>query len=552
VIADARRAPPGPLTCDVCVVGGGPVGIAIASELGDRGIDVILLESGDRRFTSEAHDLNKGEVVDPAVHGPLEEYRRRRLGGATTAWGGRCVPFDREDFIARDDVPLSGWPFGRELLDPYYRRAHRHLDLGAFAYEASAALAPPDRDRPMIPGLQSDDVTAKPIYRFSPPTNFGAKYAARLASARSVRVLLNATGVKLAANPAGTAVERLEVATGGGPRFTVEARRYVLAGGGLEVTRLLLASNDVQRAGLGNQNDLLGRTYMCHVTHHLDVELVSDQAVWDYEKTADGVYCQRTLAVRPERQRAHGVLNHRARIEHPDIADPQHGNGVLSVSYLAKTVLTRLASNPLLSDKVAVISRGTQNRPVAEVGAHLRNILTDAGGVVRFSQRWIRERILSPRKLPSIVLASATNRYTLRFDAEQVPNLDSRVTLSGERDALGVPRLRVDWRWTELDRHSVEKSASLIGEALVRSGAGRVRRTFEPVPFATGGHHLGTTRMSADPRRGVVDEHCRLHGVANVYVASSSVFPTSSYANPTLTVLALGLRLADRLAERPD
>lgn len=550
MIADARQDPPGSIACDVCVIGAGPAGIAVANELGNQGLDVVLLESGTRKFTSDGHDLNKGEVGDPQVHGPLEEYRRRRLGGATTAWGGRCVPFDPEDFIARDDVPLSGWPLSRETLEPYYRRAHRYLDLGALTYQASAALAPADRARPMIPGLRSDDVTAEPIYRFSPPTNFGRKYGARLAHARTVRVLLNATAIKLATNPEATAVDHVQVATGGAS-FTVKPRRVVLAGGGLEVTRLLLASDDVQRTGLGNQNDLLGRTYMCHVTHHLDVELVSDQVVWDYEKTADGVICQRTLAVRPDRQRFHGVLNHRARIEHPEISDAQHRNGVLSVSYLAKTVLTKLASNPLLSGGVSVISRGTQNRPVQDVGAHLRNILTDAGGVLRFSERWIRERILSPRKLPSIVLASATNRYTLRIDAEQAPNLDSRVTLAQDCDALGVRRLRVDWRWTELDRQSLIKTASLIGEALVRSAAGRVRQTFDPVPYATGGHHLGTTRMAADPRRGVVDENCRVHGVANLYVASGSVFPTSSYANPTLTIVALGLRLADHLQQTP-
>jgi choline dehydrogenase-like flavoprotein len=550
VIIDARQLSSPTLSCDVCIVGGGPAGIMLANELGDSGVDVVLLESGGQKFTSEAHDLNRGHVDDPAAHGPLEEYRRRRLGGATTAWGGRCAPFDAEDFEARPDVAFSGWPFGLAELDPYYRRAHRHLDLGAYRYEASASLPPAAAERAMIPGLRSDDVTADLVYRFSPPTNFGKKYGARLGLARSVRVLLHATCLNVVTNEAGTTATAVRVSAGD-TRFEVSARRFVLAGGGLEVTRLLLLSNDVQRGGLGNQRELLGRFYMCHVTHHLDVELSSPDIVWDYERTADGVYCQRTLAVRPDRQRAQGLLNHRARVEHPDIVDAGHRNGVLSVSYLTKTVLTRLASNPFLTDKVSLVSRGTQNEPLVDSLGHLRNVVSDLPGVAEFSLRWLRERVLSVRKLPSIVLPNAAGRYTLRFDCEQAPNPDSRVLLADDKDALGMQRLRIDWRSTELDMRSAEQAAAVIGRSLAASNVGRVLRDEAATPLATGGHHLGTTRMATGPDRGVVDENCRVHGVANLYVASGSVFPTCSYANPTLTVVALALRLADHLQQQP-
>jgi choline dehydrogenase-like flavoprotein len=148
--------------------------------------------------------------------------------------------------------------------------------------------------------------------------------------------------------------------------------------------------------------------------------------------------------------------------------------------------------------------------------------------------------------LPSVVLESKTNRYTLRIDAEQAPSPESRVTLGDDRDAMGERRLHVAWRHTTLDAESLLRTSELFDQGLRRSGIGRARSVPQPLQ-ATGGHHIGTTRMATDPSAGVVDENCRVHGLANVYVASSSVFPTSGYANPTLTILALAIRLGDHL-----
>ena len=176
--------------------------------------------------------------------------------------------------------------------------------------------------------------------------------------------------------------------------------------------------------------------------------------------------------------------------------------------------------------------------------------------LARFGSNWLRKRTFAERKLPSVVLGSAANRYELEFHAEQAPNPDSRLTLSGERDALGMPRLKVDWRITDLDIDSLQKSYDLLAAELERTGTGRLDFDREKLGERArrhgivGGHHIGTTKMSADPKQGVVDADLRVHGVGNLYVASSSVFPTSGQANPTLTILALTLRLARHLRHR--
>lgn len=548
-----------PIRCDVCIAGAGPAGIVLATELARAGKDVVLLESGGTRFEAKTNDLNKGQVTAPDAHGPLEDYRRRRLGGAATAWGGRCAPFDAIDFEYRPFVPNSGWPFGKSHIDPYCARAHAYLELGAYTYDPCQALPSPACEREMIPGFISDDVTAESMYLFSPPTDLGMRYRPDLAASRRVRVYLYANCLEIVTNPEGTRVDRVDAGAMNGKRIAVSAKHYVLAAGGLEVTRLLLASNRVHTAGIGNQHDLLGRYYMCHMVHHLEVEFTSGDVVWDYEKTRDGAYCQRTISVTDAKQPTLGLLNHRARIEHPLIGDPAHKNGVLSAAFLAKWMMRTGFMTRYLSPSMGTLSRGVVNLETPDrrdaarrtLRSHALNVLFDFPTVLRFSKRWIKERILSARKLPSVVLQNKANVYTLRIDAEQVPNPDSRVTLCGDTDVFGQRRLRVDWRFTETDLRSLARTAEAIGQALWRSGAGKVRSIPPVEPKATGGHHIGTTRMATSASRGVVDENCRVHGVGNLFIASSSVFPTSSYANPTLMVLALAIRLSDHLLTEP-
>lgn len=548
MITDAHQLPPNfTIRCDVCVVGSGAAGITLANELRDSGKDVVVLESGGTRLESSIQDLYKGEVADPDRHGPLHLYRKRRFGGTTTVWGGRCAPFDDIDFEARPYVPYSGWPIRKIDLEPYYLRAHEYCDLGAYSYQVRTAL--PDQPAAMIPGFESADVCTERLWRFSLPTDFSRAFRSALRRSPSVKVYLHANCLRIRTQSNGTSVDHLDVASSENKRFTVRAREFVLAAGGLEVARLLLVSNDVHPEGIGNDRDLVGRFYMSHVTGDLGEVFFTPkrgQVVWNYERTQDNVYCRRSIAIKEERQRQDRLLNFRAILNHPPVADPRHGSGVLSSMYLIKKYLAHRVP-PEYSRALSGMA------PLQQVSAHCGNIVKDLGNLTRFSSMFIRKRIFSKRKLPSVALENKSNVYTLHFDAEQSPNPDSRATLSDERDSFGTRRLKVDWRFSDMDVQSVVRCCRLISNGLEQSGTGTM--LFQPelmadhirLMCAAGSHQIGTTRMADAPSQGVVDENCRVHGIENLYVASSSVFSTSGVANPTLTIVALAIRLADYL-----
>jgi hypothetical protein len=551
VAIDARFLPANSrIDGDVCIVGAGAAGLAIAHELRHQGLEVILLESGSTNLEAPIQNLYKGEILDPN-HGALDEQRQRQLGGTTNVWGGRCAPFDAIDFTVRDYVPYSGWPITKAELDPYYARAHTYCELGSYQYQVATAL--PSSQAAMIPGLDAPEVDQEQLWLFSPPTNFRTRFVDAILQASNIKLYLYANCLQIVTDPAGKGVDHLVICSLEENKSYVYAKHFVLAAGCLEVTRLLLLSNQVHVQGLGNENDLVGRFYMGHISGDVgEVHFTprGGKVIWDYETTTEGVFCRRSLSIPEAIQKSHQLLNFRAILTHPPMADPSHGNGVLSAIYLAKTALLSRRSSRIYYSKNISTEGLVQTLP-----QHLKNLATDFGGVIGFSGRWLRQRILSDRKLPSAVLPSKSNTYTFHFDAEQIPNPDSRILLSEEKDALGLNRLRVDWRYTDTDINSVIKVYHLLARALENTGTGKLKFTPEDMPdlirqeLGVGSHHIGTTRMADDPKQGVVDANCKLHSLHNLYIASSSVFPTSSFANPTLTIVAIAIRLADHLKE---
>ena len=263
------------LRADVCVVGGGAAGIALALSLTGQGLDVILLEAGTHAEHAPTQALYDGEVADERLHSPPDKYRQRRMGGSTTIWGGRCMPFDAIDFETRSQVPHSGWPISLEDLLPFYPEANALSEAGRFAYEAEDALgasAPP-----MIRGFESAVVRTNGLERFSCPTDFGRRYARRLKVAPDIRVLLGANCTALRLDAQGRAVRRGGSGHARRPPFPVAARATVLAMGGLETARLMLASRDTAPAGVGNEHDVVGRYYMCHIAGNVGTLVLKRQ-----------------------------------------------------------------------------------------------------------------------------------------------------------------------------------------------------------------------------------------------------------------------------------
>jgi choline dehydrogenase-like flavoprotein len=528
---------------DLCIIGGGAAGLTMAAAFAGGPLKVVVLEAGGFKPDKAGLDAYTGEVADATAHPFLHHFRVRAIGGASRIWGGRCLPFDGIDFADRPWIPGPGWPIDLQTLTPYYIAAQAAAEAGPFDYDPATAL--PGRPASLASGLDGPTIQTR-LERFSRPTNFWIRYQDVLKAAANVQVALNApvTGIRLSAD--GGAVDHIEVARADGARVAVRARRYVLAAGGLETPRLLLASNDVRPNGIGNDHDQLGRYYMSHLSATSGTIAFNgppEKIAYNYEQDASGAYVRRRLWITEAAQREAEILNIAFRTHLPDPSDPTHGSAVLSAMYLVKDLVLYEYSRKM---------RDTSGGWPARM-RHVGNILRDPLQLSDFGLMWVRKRILANRKLPSVVLGSPSNRFALEFHGEQAPNPDSRLTLSLDRDALGMPRLRADWRACALDLESVRRAYALLAGELERTGTGRLDYDPEAVTRQTlkegayGGHHIGAARMADDPRQGVVNRDCRVHGVGNLYLASSAMFPTSGQSNPTLTILALAFRLSDHL-----
>ena len=544
MMLDASDVSTHALDADLCIVGAGAAGISLALQFVGSTTSVVLIESGGHGHDDRTQQLYAGEVADSHMHPPLDRYRERRFGGSTSTWGGRCIPFDPIDFERRDYLGLEGWPISYADLLPYYERANQLCEAGPFQYNEARAFK--QRPPPMISGFLSRDFSDDSLERFSRPTDFGKRYGQRLRESSNVRVILHANVTYLRLDRDGERLDAVKVRSFGGGHFIVRAGLFVLACGGLETVRLLLASRDVNQQGVGNAYDHVGRHYMSHLAGTIGT-LRFRQGVTvhhGYDRSDEGVYCRRRLALRPDAQRRLGVGNFIARLHHPRITDPVHRSGALSLLYLAK---------PLVPYEYAVRLQGEDQASGRQWLSHLGNVLRDPLQVMAFCWQMTVRRKLVRRKFPSIVVKPRNNCFSLDFHAEQLPNAESRVLLCDSLDEFGLPKLRVDWRYCSDDVATVERALAALARALRDEEVGSFeydRSTVEREMVrygAYGGHHIGTARMAGSARRGVVDERQRVHGVHNLFISSAAVFPTSGQANPTLTIVALSLRLADHL-----
>jgi choline dehydrogenase-like flavoprotein len=545
MIGDARKVVRGTrIEADLCIVGAGAAGITVALELLRSGMRIVLLEAGGTTEDHEDQAIYEGEVTDPSLHSPPDKYRQRRLGGSTTIWGGRCVPLDGVDFEHRPWIPDSGWPVSHREVAAYYPRANAVCEAGDCVYDAEGAV--PGGMRSMLRDFAPTDFTTGRIERFSCPTDFGRRYWDRLAAAPDVRVLLHANCTRLLAAADGSRIEQATIQTHDGNRFSVVATRFILATGALEAARLLLASRDVHAAGIGNARGLVGRYYMCHIAGTIGTLRINcpTEHVWQgYDRAEDGVYCRRRIALTEAAQRREAIGNVVFRLHHPRIPDPRHRTGALSAIFLARRFISYEYGKRLVTQQPIDARAWLQ---------HVANAGFDVSGTSRFLLHWLRDRVLAERKFPTVIIRPRKNLFSLDFNAEQVPNWDSHIRLAEQTDRFGMPRLHIDWRYSELDVRTVATAFRLLQRDFAQSALGEL--TLDPDEAdieavirrdgAYGGHHIGTARMAHEPAQGVVDEDCRVFGVHNLYVAGSAVFPTSGQANPTLTIVALAIRLA--------
>lgn len=532
MLIDAREVSTGKeFACDLCVVGAGPAGIAIADRLLGSGLSVVLLESGDRNVDLPAQRLYCGEIHGHDYY-RLDACRWRLFGGGSTRWGGWCRPLEAVDFTERSWLPYSGWPISAQTLKPYEADAAKLFELPNARFDLDAW-----RQRLPAPLPLDASHFEHIVFQHSPETDFGERYGARLFSATDVTVILHAnlTQIRLAADS--QRVAALQVAALSGRHFTVRPQAVVLAAGGIENARLLLASSADRPAGLGNESDMVGRCFMEHlhvVAGHLMMSV----------HAGNNDFCAKTIL---NDVRLRGVITptlaaldrHRWLATSIAVENPSHAMGTPFVGWPPAVTFTPVRWYRRL--------RQGRLRPVANG----LKILAQRMQMLRSQARtWNLSRVARSRALG---VSGSDRTYSLYFRAEQAPDPANRVTLSERRDALGVPQTRLEWRVKPIDADSIAGWLKVLDHDVRAGGLGQVvaRSPEDWQRSIRGGpHHMGTTRMSADPRHGVVDADCRVHSVENLYIAGSSVFATGGYANPTFTLVTLALRLADTLRNR--
>jgi choline dehydrogenase-like flavoprotein len=555
---------------DVVIVGGGPAGLTIALEFANSETQVLVLESGLETQDPAHQDLARLESIgEPRSEASLR-YRKehhwptfdheaqpygwtyRVLGGAGTAWSGKSALFDSTDFVKRDWVPNSGWPISRESLEPYFNRAAEILGLGPNLYDERLwDMIGPKFKRPPIDKSKLRSF----FWQFSRSrldplriTNFIDEFKAT--SSANIRTLTNATVVHIDADAEGKRFDGLEVSTIEGARSHVKAKLCVLAAGGIENARLLLNSNRQQPSGLGNQNDVIGRYLMDHPYARIgyfkkeDIKAAEFLGFVAVPHKREMIMGTHGLSLSPEIQAREKLLN-TAIFVWPEIApdDP-----IYALRRLAK-----FQSNNLLMDLLSLL----RNVGLLFKGIGLKIFYKLCP---KFLQSLVVNFVMTinpnfiVREFESKGVPHKVERMAVFAMTEQEPDPESRFTLSDQKDVLGLPRIKACWKISEADRRSVVRAGQILLEELRKAGLPApiledwiVADRPSDVPLIDVGHMIGTTRMSDNPKTGVVDTRCQVHGVRGLYIAGGSVFPTSSHVNPTLTIISLAIRTADQL-----
>jgi choline dehydrogenase-like flavoprotein len=507
----------------VCILGAGAAGITIALELIDSGLSVLSVESGGLEYDQATQELYKAENASFKQF-PLESTRLRFFGGTTNHWAGMCRPLDAYDF-EREYDGISSWPISKQDLHSYYQKAQNLCELGENVYDNYQEKTGVEDG--FLKEIKGDKLRAS-FFQRSPPTRFGGEYLERLKKAKNIQILLNANVKELVENPQGTHITSALVATLSDVEATIVAKKFILATVGLENPRLLLLSNRKNKAGIGNSHDLVGRYYMDHIGRYTGKvifrEPIDLNSVFFEEKKISDFQIGAFLAPTEELIRRRGCGNFRLQLTPGSEAD-------LSIEIL-RGIKQDVSNLNWPDDLILKLSDMVSN---ADVIANLayKNIFDTTDKVFETSHK-VSDNLLS-----------------VFINMEQTPNYDSRVTLGDNLDGLGLPMLNFDWRLSIKEEETLNIAMQEFASMLGLSGGGRFRTSSELTngesDFGISCHHSGTTRMANDPRHGVVDRNCRVHGTSNLYLAGSSVFSTIGWANPTLTIVALSLRLADRI-----
>lgn len=493
---------------DICIVGAGAAGISIALDWMNTPYKVILLEGGGFEYDEKVQELYAGKTTGQKYF-PLKSSRLHYFGGTTGHWAGMCAPLDDLDFKKRDWVPDSGWPINKNDLDPFYAKANETLKLGPNNYEF-------DYWHKELPNLNPFPLDEKVIWnkmwQFS-QARFGHLYKETIIKARNIHLYTYANAVDIQTEDDYSKVNEVIVKNYAGKTHKVKAKHFIMACGTIQNARLLLASNSQVPQGLGNYNDLVGRYFMEHLEIAsaelwMSKPFPTDLYSWEYGVTKASA----ELAITEEIQTKEKILN-----------------GTVSLLPLSVGKYQKPRMETWQDDD----PRKSAENMFKNWGEAAEKAKGEKGNIER--------------------------AFQLNTRIEQAPNRNSRITIGSEKDELGVPRANLHWELTALDKRSVRKIFHILGQQVGIAGLGRIKlmeflrdENDDTFPESTNGgwHHMGTARMSDDPKKGVVNANCQVHGISNLFIAGAACYATSGAPNPTLSLTALTLRLSNYLKEK--
>jgi choline dehydrogenase-like flavoprotein len=499
-------------TYDVCICGAGVAGITLALKLSPR-ISVALLEAGGFEYSEDSQAVYQGKSIGKAYF-DLASARLRYFGGSSNHWTGNCRPLDSYDFDHKSYLEYSGWPIERGDLDPYLEEAKSIFDIPATTGEIVDSAHS---------GLW-DELASSNNFRqigfWSSPTRFGKKYRQAINSAPNITCYLNANVVDITLYESLSRFKNVTVRNYREKSFKITAQTLVVAAGGLENPRLLLNSNGQMEDGLGNGNGLVGRFFTEHLHHKAGGFILEDPARETFVNNWHRKYFSPTEKFMNQNK----ALN-------------------FGITILPKSSISD-------ADENQIATRGFKKklRQVICESAHLKEMIEKLRG----TEIWCPE-------LP--------NDGSLRIASEQAPNPSSQITLGSDLDSFGNRRIVLDWKLSEIDKHTIQCAIMEFAKNFAASSVGRIQipgwlaqeeiifpkteNNIHGWTWGIGGyHHMCTTRMGSTPRDGVVDSNQMVFGIENLYVAGSSVFSTAGHANPTFTIVQMTLRLADHLNDK--
>ena len=532
---------------DAVVVGGGPAGLSFAMEMAAKDKVVLVLESGGLTPDEDQQKLSDAYLTDPQSHEDMLIAVARRLGGTSNLWAGRCVPYDPVDFMERSPIKGAAWPIGLNEISPFYDRASWYLSGGQTKYSD-----------PLV-GIETgddDDFSFDRLERYSncPAIQVGHEEALRYNP--NIDIRLNTTLVDISFSESGD-VQEIRVKRPDGQAADIEVATLVLACGGLETTRQLLVAQQKHPERFGGHNGPLGKYYMGHVTGEISDITFKNKVLergLKFYVDEDGTYVRRRFVPSDTVQLKNNLTNIAFWPVVPPIADAAHRSGILSLLFLA------LSTQPWGGMFIAeAIRRKHVPNGIAKV-PHVLNVLRQLPQSAAFGFSFLYKRYLSSSRIPGFFLLNPGHKYGLSYHAEQVPTEKSRVYLSDKKDKLGLQRLVIDLNFCEADAEPILRSHELLGDWLHKHDLGTIeyRQPKEEaiqqiIDIATHGtHQIGIARMGEDAKNAVVDQNLRVFDSRNLYLLTSAVFPTSGQCNPTLTIVAMGLRLAEHLANQAN